>query len=291
MRPTHDEGWTVPEEHVRTRKIAFNGIEIHYDETGEGERPLVLIHGYTGHRTDFREVLSEAVGLGRLVAPDLRGHGDATPTGDASTCTFGQLVDDLRALLDGLKIESCDLLGHSMGGMVALRFVLGHPERVASLIAMDTSPDLPVEISSRHILLLGALARNEGMEAAQRRVEEAARRTDGVREADPYVQRWGGRYWPHHRMRYRAMDPEAYASFGQTMCEQSPVTDRLGEIHCPTMVLVGEGDSAFLPGSSALAKGIPGARLVVIPDAGHHPHQENPRAWWAAVRSHLDLVR
>jgi 3-oxoadipate enol-lactonase/4-carboxymuconolactone decarboxylase len=80
------------------------------------------------------------------------------------------------------------------------------------------------------------------------------------------------------------MDPEGYASLGLAMANQQAVTERLAEIRVPTGVIVGSGDTAFLPGSRALAAGIAGARLEVIPDSGHHPHQENPEAWDAALR-------
>jgi pimeloyl-ACP methyl ester carboxylesterase len=71
------------------------------------------------------------------------------------------------------------------------------------------------------------------------------------------------------------------------MLDQEPLLARLGEIRCPVLVLVGAADGAFVAAADVLAKGIPGARHVVIPGAAHHPHRDNPSAWLAAVEAHL----
>ena len=72
---------------------------------------------------------------------------------------------------------------------------------------------------------------------------------------------------------------------------QQPVTARLAEIACPTTILVGADDAEFLPGGDALEGGIHHALRVTVPDAGHHPHMENPRVWLAALREHLSRAR
>jgi 3-oxoadipate enol-lactonase len=83
------------------------------------------------------------------------------------------------------------------------------------------------------------------------------------------------------------MDPEAYAALALAMLDQEPLAARLGEIVCPTLVLVGAADGAFVPAAALLAAGIPGARHVVIPGAGHHPHREKRELWLSAVEAHL----
>ena len=277
------------------QRVAVNGIEIAYDDFGAGDsesRPLVLVHGLTGHRADWDVRRDDLVGLGRSLAPDLRGHGDSSNTGDASSYRFAQLVEDLAGFLDALSIDRCDLLGHSVGGMIALRFSLAYPERVASLVAMDTAPFAPVGYSRSLFERAGAYAREHGMAALQARAEEAAK--SGKRPpspADRHIEGWADRYWTHHRLRYCAMDPLAYQELGCEMVDQPGVANRLGEIACPSLVLVGSDDTEFLPGADAIEQGIPGARRVTIENAGHHPHQENPAAWTRALQDHLARVR
>jgi len=122
------------------KRLRVGDIEMAYEEAGSGERPFVLVYGFTGSRDDFSDVLPELGELGHTVILDQRGHGDSTNTRDRSTCHFAQLQEDLLGFLDAMGIERCELLGHSMGGVVGLRFALDHPERVASLVLMDTTP-------------------------------------------------------------------------------------------------------------------------------------------------------
>ncbi|MGH7286868.1 MAG: alpha/beta fold hydrolase, partial [Myxococcota bacterium] len=97
----------------------MNGIELAYEERGRGTRPLVLVHGFTGFRGDFATQLEALAGHGRVLAPDLRGHGESGRSGDPAHYTLAGLAADLLGFLDALGVERCDLLGHSMGGMLA----------------------------------------------------------------------------------------------------------------------------------------------------------------------------
>lgn len=276
---------------METRRIRLGDVELAYNEVSGAGRPCVFLHGLTGHRDDFATRMPELADLGWLLAPDLRGHGDFTHTGRPETFTFAQLIADLGAFLDACGVESCDLLGHSFGGMVALRFVLAHPERVDSLLLMDTAPFAPEDYTPETFEKAGAIARARGMAFLQGLVERAARSHPSPAPADRQTAKWADRYWAHHRLRYSAMDPEAYGALGLLMVRQQPVTARLGEIRCPTTVIVGSDDTEFLRGAEALSLGIEHAVTVTIRDAGHHPQMENPVAWSNAVRVHLARVR
>src|SRR5690606_32861355 len=132
------------------RRTAVNGIEIEWEAHGEGPRALVLVHGFTGSRRDFAPRVPELAALGRTVLPDLRGHGGSTNTGDPAGYTLEQLADDLLAFLAAEGLSGCDLLGHSLGGMVVLRAALAAPERIGSLILMNTAARAPDPPSASH---------------------------------------------------------------------------------------------------------------------------------------------
>jgi pimeloyl-ACP methyl ester carboxylesterase len=278
---------------VARRFASVNGIEIAYEDVGAGSRPLVLVHGLTGFREDFREQLPALSDLGRTILYDLRGHGESGGTGDATAYTFEQLVGDLRALLDHLGVDECDLLGHSMGGMIALRFVLAHPERVASLVLMCTAPRAPDGFPRAPMAAGGEIARAEGME----KLATLLRQRDAMGPGRPPAsrrleERMGSEaFWERHRRRVGAMDPEAFATLGLLLVDQEPVTHRLAEIDCATLVLSGAEDDEFREPSRELAAGIPRARLVTISEAAHQPQLENPAAWIEAIRDHLTNVR
>jgi pimeloyl-ACP methyl ester carboxylesterase len=278
---------------MAVKRVRAGDLEIAYDDVGVGERPLVLVHGFTGHRRDFEPQLPALGSLGRTLAPDLRGHGETGAAADPASYTLARLAEDLLAFLDALGVERCDLLGHSLGGMVTLRAALCAPERVASLVLMDSAARALDFLPADSFRLAWTVALGAGMEKLQALVRERAA-TDALRtEADRRLEReWGAeRYWARQRERFCAVDPEAYAGLGRELLEQESLVPRLGEIRCPTLVLVGEADAPFVREAELLAEHIPHARRAVVPDAGHQPQLENPAAWLAAIGAHLGRVR
>ncbi len=272
----------------RVHLVSIRGLEIEVEEAGVGERAFVLVHGYTGSRDDFLEQIPRLASLGRTIALDQRGHGGSTNTGVPDGYQLDALADDLDATLTALGIRQCDLLGHSMGGMVALRFVLAHPERVQSLVLMDTVARpfrfLPPNLLEGSKALIAA----EGMKglAAFMRKSKRPRSKASLR----FEEELGSdRYWGRIQAKIEAMDRAAYETLGGLAYDG--VLDRLGEITCPTLVMVGEEDVVFLDPADELTAGIPGARRVTIPNAAHSPQHENADAWFEAIRAHLARVR
>jgi 2-succinyl-6-hydroxy-2,4-cyclohexadiene-1-carboxylate synthase len=274
------------------RKIALRGIEMELEDAGSGERAFVLVHGFTGSRDDFREHLPELARVGRTIALDQRGHGGTSNSGRREDYTLDSLVADLAAAFDALDLARADLLGHSLGGMVALRFALAHPERVSSLVLMDTSArpmPLPIPEPLRDALV--RLVRTQGVAALLpgMRQRPDAQLAPSFRRS---IERIGpDAFWERVRRKLEAMDPVGWDALLRVLGEHEPIVHRLGEIRCPTLVLVGAEDAPFLAPSEELEHGIGAARRATIPDAAHSPQLENPRAWSAAVRAHLARVR
>jgi pimeloyl-ACP methyl ester carboxylesterase len=273
------------------RRTRVHGVDLAWEEHGGGGgRALVLVHGFTGSRRDFAPRVPALAALGRTVLPDLRGHGDSG-RGDAAGYTLEQLAADLVAFLDAAGLGGCDLLGHSLGGMVALRAALAAPERIGSLLLMDTAaraPDLPVA----SFQLARQVVESSGLDTLlgllRRRGPDDPNRTPADRRLEAA---WGEGYWRDWRIpNYRAMDPVAYGALGDALFGQAPLA-RLAEIRMPTLVLVGAEDTAFLAAADELVAAIPGARRVTIAGAGHQPQLEAPAAWLQAIRDHLAQVR
>ena len=278
---------------MTTRRAAAGEIEIAYEDRGQGARPLVLVHGYTGYRQDFETQWGALASDRRVLAPDLRGHGESGGAKDPAGYSLASLTRDLAQWMDALALGPVDLLGHSMGGMLALRLALAEPERVASLILMDTSAR-PLDHVDRGLFDKAAsLVRAAGMEALQKVMRARAADDPSRPDADRRVaEEWGEeRYWRWRDTRMAAMDPEAYASLGPAMFEAESLVPRLAELSCPTLVLVGEDDTEFREPAEEMARLIPDARLVVLAGAAHQPQHEAPEAWLDAVRKHLARVR
>ncbi len=278
---------------AKTRRVRIGELEIQVDEAGEGDRPLVLLHGLTGHRRDFETVLSGLARHGRVLAPDIRGHGGSHPPTTAPSHDFETLVADLLGLLDSRGIERCDLLGHSFGGMIAVRFCLAHPERVASLILMSTSCEAPDNLTRETFEKAGGFARAKGMATLQSRLEEIGRADEAPLppDASDELRDWRARYWDHHRLRHRDLDPAAYQDLGIAMMDQVPVTSRLEEIECPSLVIIGEEDVDFVRGAGVLAKGLRDVNVKELPGVEHHPHQEAGARFLEIVAEFLERVR
>jgi pimeloyl-ACP methyl ester carboxylesterase len=263
----------------RTIDIAGTSLVCH--TLGRGAPPLVLLHGFTGSSNDWVDVVEDLAVDRRVITFDHRGHGESTNIGDESGYSFARLVGDLETVLDDFGVELCDLLGHSMGGAVAMRYALRHPDRLRSLILMDTAAR-PIGGPSAE-LLRGAtgLVRTHGMPALLSFADVYSPSGD-TPDAD--------RARTQNRAKLEQMDPAAFAALGDELAGSDTIVDDLAGFDRATTVIVGENDSLLRDAADELAMTISGAVLVVIPDAGHSPQIENRSAWLAAVHHHLARV-
>jgi pimeloyl-ACP methyl ester carboxylesterase len=267
------------------RRVELPGVTLVYEDHGTGDRALVLVHGFTGSRDDFADVVPELTDLGRLVVVDQRGHGDSANPG--AGYTLDQLADDLHGLLDAAGVARADLLGHSLGGMVALRFALAHPERMASLILMDSAARAVPQMAQALARAIASVRRH-GTRRLVASVDSAP-----LSGEDLQIARIEGeeRFRDRARAKLAALDPVAFTELATLLSDHPPIADRLAEIRCPTTVLVGANDAPFVPLADELARGIAGATLVTIDGAGHSPQKSGRAAWVAAVRAHLQRAR
>jgi pimeloyl-ACP methyl ester carboxylesterase len=282
---------------VRERTIATDGhggpLDLAIAEAGEGGRPLLLAHGFTGAKEDFADWLDQLADLGwHAVAPDQRGHGASSQPEEEDDYSFDAFATDLLSLLDALGWERAVVLGHSMGGMVVQTAVLRAPERFDAVVLMDTS-HRALRTDEGLVELAIAMARSEGLAAVMAAQEalgaDAPLGTSAhqrVVDTRPGYKEFGDR-------KMLASSPAMYAAMIQAITDATGV-DRLPELEriaVPTLVLVGEEDAPFRKPAQRMAGAIPGAELVVIPDAGHSPQFENPEHWWKALSTFLARVQ
>ena len=264
-------------------RVPLGEVELSVEIHGEGDPPLVLVHGYTGGTHDWADVAPVLAADGRRVVTfDHRGHGQSTNTGDEASYSFDALAADLIGLVDALDLAPMDLLGHSMGGVVALRHALDHPQTVRSLVLMDTGAETAGMIPLDGVEALAAVGKERGssaMFATMRPVFEAGVAAHPEERRAVLLQRveskWAG------------LDPVALVGFAKALNSYPSMVARLGELRCPVTVIVGENDTGLRGSADVMAAGIPGARLVVIPEAGHSPQEDRTELWLEAVREHL----
>jgi pimeloyl-ACP methyl ester carboxylesterase len=277
---------------IRTITVdsATGPIALSITEAGEGGRPLLLIHGFTGAKEDFADFLEPLAEAGwHVVAPDHRGHGDSTKPDDPAAYSFDIIATDMLGLLDALDWPSAVALGHSMGGMVLQIAAVRAPERFSAIILMDTS-HRALRADPNVIELGAALALTEGM-AAVRDVQTAFAGTRQPSEARAHATIPG--YAAFGDRKLLAAAPAMYSSMLRVITGVDASVDRLDDlrsIKVPALVIVGEEDAPFRKASARMAEAIPDARLAVIPDAAHSPQFENPEAWWKALSGFLHEV-
>ena len=266
------------------QQVEVGEVVLRYDELGTGDPPLLLLHGFTGAAVDFVDVAPDLARDRRVVMYDQRGHGDSTNTGDASTYTFDQLTADLagfvaargaRAIrpprpLDGR--DHLDAIRVGASGARAFARVDGHRS--------------PPDGAARDVFGgLTKMGREQGMDAVFAVIRQFwVQQAEAAGQPAPEVMLERG------RTEVLDMDPEAFATFADALGEYPSMVERLGEITCPTTVIVGANDTGLRASADVMAECIAGAELIVIPDAGHSPQEDQPAAWVAAVRHHLTRV-
>jgi 3-oxoadipate enol-lactonase len=264
-----------------------DGVGLEVREWGARGPGLLLVHGFGGAKEDFADHVEALASRHRVVTFDHRGHGESDAPDDVAEYSLDRLAADTVAVADALGLDRLSLVGHSMGGMVARRVVLAHPARVDALVLMDTSPGPVPGIDADLVELAAGVALTQGKDVLKPLLDEAgALETPSYRrllEERPGYQDFQDRKWA-------ALSGVMWAAMAREIARQPEQLPALAAVACPTLVLVGEEDETFVEPSRAMATSIPGARLVVIPDAGHSPQFENPVAWFEALDGFLLMV-
>lgn len=257
-------------------KLTANGIEINYAIEGEG--PVVTFSHSLGGNLSMWEAQAAALrGRYRVLRFDTRGHGQSgAPPG---AYTLDELAEDLRGLLKGLGIERTHFVGLSMGGMIGQVFALKYPEMVQSLVLCDTTSRYP---------------------AAAAPVWEDRIKTVEAKGMEPLVEPTLGRWFTAS---FRARRPDLMAQAGAMIretpgrgyigcCHAIPkinVTDRLGAVACPALVIVGEED-AGTPVEMArdIHAALPSGELAILRSASHLSNLEQPEEFNRVLLRFLD---
>lgn len=259
-------------------RVKVNDISINYEVTGSGET-LVLTHGLGGSTQTWETTVPRFAKHYQVLTWDVRGHGQSDkPEGRYSA---GLFASDLAALLKVLGIDGAFVLGHSMGGVVALRFALDFPDLCNALIVSSSS----AEVNPRATQFwqdLAAAALEKGMEAVP--LDPARTFTKSFVENNPEIVEELTR----NRM---ANDPGAYVRAALAISEYN-YNEELSRIGCPTLIIVGNDDLTTPPGGSVkMSRLIAGSKLVIFKDCGHLSYVEQPEVFSQSVLDFLAEAR
>ena len=239
-------------------KINVNGIQLAYERRGKGT-PLVLLHGYPLDHHLWDEVLPLLEGTFDIILPDLRGFGESATVD--STSSMDEYASDIAGLLDQLNIQKTAIVGHSMGGYVALAFTRLYPDRVSGLglISSQVLSDPPDRKEGRY---------KSAADVAENGIGSVVATMTPKFTADERLQSFA-------RASMERQQPAAYIGALKAMAERLDSTSLLSSLKVPVVIIHGNSD-ALIPADRAreVKTALPEAYLVEISGAGHMPMME-----------------
>jgi pimeloyl-ACP methyl ester carboxylesterase len=258
-------------------------LSLNYETWGDPEAPaVVLLHGFTADLRMWSPHVDALSQDYRVVALDLRGHGRSSAPEDITSYSMEAYADDVKALLDGLEVDVCGLIGCSFGGMVALQFAVTWPERVAALVISDSSPahdseryDEPFRERERNMAALGEVVARFGTAELGKR--------EAAKVSDPFLANG-------IRKRYSAMSNEGFLGAIHARQARRDLIPLLRDrLTMPLLVCAGENDPVRV-GAEVIAAEVPSAAYVMFKGAGHAVPVNRAAAWRDVVLGFLGDV-
>ena len=258
LAATAAERWQIlpptpaPVATFQSKQLVGNGISIHYAIYGHGS-PVILLHGGLANSDYWGHQVKALAPHHRVIVMDSRGHGRTTR--DARAYGYDLMADDVIALMDGLKIRKADIVGWSDGGIIGLDLAIRHPNRVGKIFAFAANTQTSGVI-----------------EGVEKNPTFAA-----------YIDRAGGEY------RKYSATPKDYDAFVEQIskmwADQPNWTDaQLKSIKSPVLVVDGDHDEAIKrEHTETIAATIPGAGLLILPNASHFAFLQDPAQFNFAI--------
>jgi pimeloyl-ACP methyl ester carboxylesterase len=239
----------------------------HRDLGGAGKPPLVILHGFLGSSRNWQTAGRDLAERFHVFALDLRNHGSSPHTDEMG---YAALVDDVLAWLERNRLERPVLLGHSMGGKVAMRLACRHPGRLRHLVVVDIAPkdyhwkERPVELGALNALDLTQLAS----------------RAEAERQLEPAVADWAARKFyltnlertADEGWRWQVNLPVLTATVGELEKNSLAADDRYAG---PALFVLG-GRSRYVQAADTalIQQHFPAAKIATLAESGHNPHME-----------------
>ncbi|HUO65880.1 MAG TPA: alpha/beta fold hydrolase [Terriglobales bacterium] len=261
--------------------ITRDGVRIYFEEHGRGE-PVLLAYGIGGNAGMWEPNIDALSAHHRLILWEPRGHARSDSPEDPRQVTFAHWVMDLQGLLDHLKIDRAIVGGLSLGGGIATRFTLAHPARVRALIIVDSSSASGLPLGVDNIVMRAKsieVTLAGGMDAMAEFAIASNPNVAGRIKLDPSARKEVFDY-------YRMLTPIGYANALRALLQMDYITDRLGEIKVPTLLVCGDEDPSLGP-MREIQRRIPHATFALLSPAGHFGNRDQPEAFNRAVSDFL----
>lgn len=248
------------------KETLSNGISIEYLDQGEGP-VMLLLHGLGSTKADWdlqKEAFSEAF---RVIAPDLRGHGNSSKPVSKKEYGISQCAEDMKLLLKALNIENCTVVGFSMGGAIAFDMALKYPKLIDKMIIVNSAPDFNNLgwFGKKMIIERTLFLKLKGMASLAKKVTNAMFPEPGQKKLRDAF---------YARASKNELKPYYY-SFRTLM--NWGIGKKIKDIKIPTLVVASEHDYTPISLKKAYVSKMPNARLEVIKNSRHGVTMDQPR--------------
>lgn len=253
---------------------ADDDVKLHYEESGSGT-PIVFVHEFAGDWRTWEAQMRHFSRRYRCIAYNARGYPPSDVPADVERYSQQRARDDIRAVLDALRIERAHVVGNSMGGFAALHFGMAYSPRALSLVVCGCGygahPDQYRQFQAQSRELAQAMlekgmahiAATYGHGPSRLQLKEKDAR--GFAEFIHHFSEHSAQGSANTMLGYQARRPSLY-----------DLTAEMARITAPTLIVAGDEDDAVLEPSLLMKRTIPGAGLVVLPRSGHMTNLEDP---------------
>ncbi len=266
------------------RHLTVNGVRLWVEDSG-GAGPVVLFsHGLLWSTRMFDHQVAALSREYRCVAWDHRGQGRSEVPPPGASLSIEQCYEDTVSLIEQLGVDSVHIVGLSMGGFVAMRLAARRPDLVQSCVLLETSADAEPQENVGRYRLLNVIARWFGLRLVTGRVMPIMFGHTPLHDPARAAERaaWREAMAGNRRDIWRAVEG---------VITRQSVADELARIVAPTLIMVGDEDTATTPAKAErLHAAIRGSELVRVPQAGHSSTVEQPERVTAILGAWLGRV-
>jgi pimeloyl-ACP methyl ester carboxylesterase len=265
-----------------------DGVKLYYEETGSGT-PILFVHEFAGDCRSWEPQVRHFSRRYRCIAYNARGYPPSDVLSDPDRYSQQRERDDVRCVLDALRIERAHIVGLSMGAMATLHFGMVHSARAISLVTAGVG-------SGAHKSEIEGF-RADSRESAKVMLEKGM---------EHFAATYGERAT---RVTMKAKDPRGFAEFQRHLSEHSAegsantmlgyqarrpslydLTAEMAAITAPLLVIAGDEDPSTIEPSLLIKRTVPGARLAMLPRTGHMLNLEEPALFNRLVEDFLHQV-
>ena len=265
-----------------------DGVKLHYEEAGSGA-PLVFVHEFAGDLRSWELQMAHFARLYRCIAYNARGYPPSDVPKSIEQYSQDRATDDIRAVLDALKIDKAHIVGLSMGAFATLHFGIRYPQRALSLTIAGGG---------------------YGAHPAQYEKFQADARANAQLIRDKGMAYFAANYGHPTRIQLKNKDPRGYAQYVKLLAEHSVegsantmlgyqarrpslfgLTEQMKQITVPTLILAGDEEEPCLEACLLMKRCMPRAGLALLPKSGHTINLEEPALFNRLVEDFLHQVQ